>query len=407
MGFVLLDGLVDNQCHNKYIPQHFLKNHLVRRKNRSSLPTRPSRAEIDLSAITYNLTGIRNKIGETTKILAVVKANAYGHGDAAVCRYIEKKYADYFGVAIVEEGIGLRSAGITKPILVFSLPVKNEIEPFFDFDLEPTVSSLGDAETLDRIAGKRKKTIEVHLKIDTGMNRIGVKPKELSSFLSGIAHLRRIEIKGVYTHFATAEEKDKTFALQQFELFQDALRTLRRQGVEPELIHCANSAAILDLPQTYCTMVRPGISMYGYYPSRESARSVPLRPAMSVVTNVSLVKSIDAGESVSYGRRFVANKRTKIATLPLGYGDGYSRLLTGKSVVLIHGTRFPVVGTICMDMMMVNVGNTDVAAGDKAILLGKENGQEISCWDLAERVGTIPYELLCGFSARIPRTYVK
>jgi alanine racemase len=380
---------------------------LVRRKNIPLLPTRPSRAEIDLSAIAYNLTGIRRKVGEATKILAVVKANAYGHGDTMVSRFIERKYADYFGVAIVEEGMALRTAGITKPILVFTLPVKDQIEPFFDFDLEPTVSTVQDAEALDRVARRRKQTIEVHLKVDTGMNRIGVKPKELESFLASIATLRRIEIKGVYSHFATAEDKDKTFTHQQFEHFQDTLRILRHHGIEPDLVHCANSAAILDLPQTYCNMVRPGLSMYGYYPSRESTRSVPLRPAMSLLTNVSLVKTIDAGESVSYGRRFVASKRTNIATLPVGYGDGYSRLLTGKSVVLIQGTRFPVVGTICMDMMMVNVGITDVAVGDKAILMGRENGQEISCWDLAERIGTIPYELLCGFSARIPRTYVK
>jgi alanine racemase len=380
---------------------------LIHRKKKLLLPVRPSRAEIDLSAIAYNLTGIRRKVGEATKILAVVKANAYGHGDAAVSRFIEKKNADYFGVAIVEEGMTLRSAGIRKPILVFTLPVKNQLEPFFDFGLEPTVSSVQDVEALERIASRRKQTIRVHLKIDTGMNRIGVKPKELESFLAALASLRRIEIKGVYTHFATAEDKDKTFALQQFEQFQEILQTLRHHGIEPELTHCANSAAILDLPQTYCTMVRPGLSMYGYYPSRESMRSVPLRPAMSIMTSVSLVKSIDAGESVSYGRRFIANKRTKIATLPVGYGDGYSRLLTGKSVVLIHGMRFPVVGTICMDMMMVNVGDVDVAVGDKAVLLGKENGQEITGWDLAERIGTIPYELLCGFSARIPRTYVK
>lgn len=404
---MLLRVFVDNQCLKRYIPHHFRQKPLIRKKNRPLLPLRPSRAEIDLSAIAFNLTGIRKKIGDTTKILAVVKANAYGHGDTVVSRYIERKYADYFGVAIVEEGMALRAAGITKPILVFTPPVKNQIEPFFKFGLEPTISSVEDAEVLERAARRLKKSIEVHLKIDTGMNRIGVKPKELESFLAAIAPLRRIVIKGVFTHFATAEDKDKTFTLQQFERFQECLQTLRHHGIEPELIHCANSAAILDLPQTYCSMVRPGLSMYGYYPSRESARSVPLRPALSISTNIALIKTIDAGESVSYGRRFVANKRTKIATLPIGYGDGYSRLLTGKSVVLINGMRFPVVGTICMDMMMANVGGADIKVGDKAILLGRENGQEITCWDLAERIGTIPYELLCGFSARIPRTYVK
>lgn len=371
------------------------------------LAARPTQAEVDLSAIAFNLTGIRKKVGETTKILAVVKANAYGHGNTTVSRFIERKYADYFGVAIVEEGMALRTAGITKPILVFTPPVHNQIDAYFAYDLEPTISSADDAQALDRAARKRKRTLYAHLKIDTGMNRIGVKVRDLAPFLKTIASVRRIEFKGGFTHFATAEERDKTFTLQQFGFFQDALHTLRHHGVDPELIHCANSAAILDFPETYCSMVRPGISMYGYYPSRESSRSIPLRPAMSVTTKIALVKWIDAGESVSYGRRFVASKRTKIATLPIGYGDGYSRLLTGKSVVLIHGTRFPLVGTICMDMLMVNVGDADVAIGDKATLLGRENGQEISCWDLAERVGTIPYELLCGFSARIPRVYRK
>jgi len=380
---------------------------LVPRKKKKTLPVRPTRAEIDLSAIAYNLTGIRKKVGESTKILAVVKANAYGHGDSVVSRFVEKKYVDYFGVAIVEEGMTLRSAGITRPILVFTLPVKNQIDPFFDFDLEPTISSLEDALVLERVGRHRKQTIRVHLKVDTGMNRIGVKTKEVEHFLTSIAPLRRVEIKGVYTHFATAEDRDKAFTLQQLALFRESLETLRHHGIETELVHCANSAAILDLPETYCGMVRPGISMYGYYPLRDSARSIPLRPAMAVSTSVALIKSIDAGESVSYGRRFVANKRTKIATLPIGYADGYSRLLTGKSIVLINGMRFPVVGTICMDMMMVNIGNADVSVGDKVTLLGKEGGQEITGWDLAERMGTIPYELLCGFSARIPRTYVK
>lgn len=380
---------------------------MVRHRKKSLRQVRSSIARIDLSAIGYNLGGIRKKVGDTTRIMAVVKANAYGHGDVAVSQFIEKKYVDYFGVAIVEEGIALREAGIAKPILVFILPVKNQIEPYLSHGLEATVSSYQDAELLDQLGKRLKRTVGVHLKIDTGMNRLGVKQKDLNSFLNSIAALRRIEIKGVFTHFATAEEKDKSFTLQQFGLFQNALELLRHNGVEPELVHCANSAAILDLPQTYCSMVRPGLSMYGYYPSRQISRSVPLKPAMSLKTSVALVKSIDAGESVSYGRRFVASKRTRIATLPIGYADGYSRMLTGKSSVLIRGRRFPVVGTICMDMMMIDVGNSEVTAGDEAILMGNQDGQEITCWDLAERLGTIPYEFFCGISARVPRLYTK
>ncbi|HEY6951558.1 MAG TPA: alanine racemase, partial [Bacteroidota bacterium] len=383
------------------------KKPLALRKKKPLPPSRPSRAEVDLSAIAYNLDGIRKKVGPSTKILAVVKANAYGHGDIAVSRHIEKKYADYFGVAIVEEGVSLRTGGISRPILVFTPPVRNQIELYFDFGLEATVSSLDDALVLERVARKRKKTIGVHLKIDTGMNRIGLKNKELESFLTSVASLGRLEIKGALTHFATADDKDKAFTRKQFEQFQTALNTLRRHGIDPDLVHCANSSAILDLPQTYCSMVRPGLSMYGYYPARQSVKSISLRPAMSLKSRVALVKSIDAGESVSYGRRFVASKRTRIATLPVGYADGYSRLLTGKSTVLMHGRRHPVVGTICMDMMMVDVGDSDIAVGDEATLMGKEDGQEITCWDLAERMGTIPYEVLCGISARVPRIYLK
>ncbi|HTP12489.1 MAG TPA: alanine racemase [Bacteroidota bacterium] len=377
----------------------------VRKKNLYHL--RPTVAQIDLSAISYNLEGISKKAGAATKIMAVVKANAYGHGAGPVARSIEKKYADYFGVAIVEEGIALREAGVTKPILVFTPPQKRQVHAFVDYGLEATVSSVQDAEILESAGSRLRKTIEVHLKLETGMNRLGMKQKDLDSALSAVAAMRRVGIKGAFTHFATADDRDKTFTLQQFEVFQNSLSILRRNGVDPDLIHCANSAAILEFPQMSCSMVRPGISMYGHYPSRQLSRSVPLRPAMSFMTTIAFVKSIDAGESVSYGRRFVASKRTRIATLPVGYADGYSRLLTGKASVLVGGRRFPVVGTICMDMIMVDVGDADVAVGDEAILMGRQNGQEITCWDIAERVGTIPYEILCGISARVPRIYTK
>ncbi len=368
---------------------------------------RPTVAQIDLSAISFNLDGIRKKVGETTKIMAVVKANAYGHGAGPVARSIEKKYADYFGVAIVEEGIGLREAGITRPILVFTPPQKNQVEAYFEYGLEPTVSSIQDAELLDVTGRKLRKSAQVHLKVETGMNRLGIRQKDLEPGLAALAGMRRVEIKAAFTHFATADDKDKSFTLQQFEVFQNSLSILRRNGIDPDLVHCANSAAILEFPQTVCSMVRPGISMYGHYPSRQLTRSVPLRPALALTTTVAFVKSIDAGESVSYGRRFVASKRTRIATLPVGYADGYSRLLTGKSSVLIGGRRFPVVGTICMDMIMVDVGDADVSVGDEATLVGRQNGQEITCWDLADRVGTIPYEILCGISARVPRLYTR
>jgi alanine racemase len=404
-GFRVSVAFVDSQNQKSYIQLDFLRKPVLRPGTKPSKFIRPTCAEIDLTAIAGNLRGIRLKVGNSTRILAVVKANAYGHGDVEVSRFIQKKYADSFGVALVDEGLRLREAGITSAILVFSLPAWNQVDTYFSHNLEPTISSFGDAEILGRAADKHKRTIGVQLKVDTGMNRLGAKIKDLELLLTSIRKLKRIEIKGVYTHFAIADEMDKTFTLQQLDQFHSAVETLRHHSIEPESIHCANSSAILDLPQSYCTMVRPGIAMYGYYPSRHTSRSIPLKPALILKTQVAYVKSIDAGESVSYGRRFVASKRTRIATLPVGYADGYSRLLTGKTAVLIHGRRYPVVGTICMDMMMVDVGNADVAVGDEVVLVGGHNGQEITCWDLAERLGTIPYEILCGISSRVPRVY--
>jgi alanine racemase len=378
---------------------------VIHHREQKQTQSRPSFAEIELAAIAFNLIGIRTKVGAAVRIMAVVKANAYGHGDVAVAGFVEKDLVDYFGVAFVEEGVTLRKSGIKKPVHVFTLPVKHQIGLYFDFNLEPTVCSVTEVDLLEGEARKRKQSIAVHLKIETGMNRIGIHPKDLGELVSGLQTSKRVEIKGVYTHFATADQKDKSFTLQQFDHFMAATEALRRHAIYPELVHCANSSAILDLPQTYCAMVRPGITMYGYYPSFETSKSIPLKPAMSVKTTVSMAKTISSGESVSYGRRFVARKRTNIATLPLGYADGYSRLLTGKGIVLIHGKRFPIVGTICMDQMMVDVGDADVVAGDEAVLIGAQDNQRISCWDLAERIGTIPYEILCGVSARMPRIY--
>ncbi len=239
------------------------------------------------------------------------------------------------------------------------------------------------------------------------MNRIGVKVSEIRKLLASVSKLRRLEIKGIYTHFATADQPDKTFSREQIGQFHQALEILRSEGVTPEHIHCAGSAGIVDLPDSYFSMVRPGLMLYGYYPSHRASEAVPVRPVLALKSRISLVKWIDAGETVSYGRRYTAQARTQIATLPLGYADGYMRLLTGKAEVLINGRRFPVVGTICMDQIMVDVGDSDVAVGDEAVLIGKQGDESIDAWDLADRVGTIPYEILTSISSRVPRTYGK
>lgn len=368
-------------------------------------PSRPTVAEVNISAIAQNFAEIRERVGKNVKIMAVVKANAYGHGDAEIATLLEKRGADYFGVAFPEEGVRLRKAGVKKPIHVFTLGVKPQNPLYTDYKLEATVCSTHDVGILGSLAVKGKRTIPIHVKVETGMNRIGIRRHDLNALVMAIARVRRLEIKGVFTHLATAEDKDTTFARQQLSEFQKALDDLKKLNVEPALVHCANSGAIQHLPESYFSMVRPGIMIYGYYPSRMMEQSVPVVPAMSVKTVVSLVKWINAGDSVSYGRRFIAQRRTRIATLPIGYADGYPRLLSGKSSALINGLKFPIVGTVCMDQLMVDVGTTDVTVGDEAVLIGKQGETRITAWDLAERIGTVPYEILCNIASRVPRVY--
>lgn len=366
-------------------------------------PTRPTVAEIDFQALAFNLRGIRRKVGKRVKVMGVVKANAYGHGIVEVSRFLEQHSIDYLGVANAEEGVELREAGVTAQIHVFTLASRSQAFLFPSFELEPTVCNVHDAQLLNTQAQRSKKVLPVHIKIDTGMNRIGTEPEELGRFLKVLRTLKRLEIKGVYSHFAAADRRDKTFSRQQLDLFHRALETLHNAGVMPGLVHFAGSAGILDLPESYFSMVRPGIMMYGYYPSHETTESVPIKPVLTLKSQVSLVKWINPGESVSYGRRFIARRRTKIATLPIGYADGYWRSLTSQSSVLIGGKRFPTVGTICMDQLMVDVGDHHVHVGDEAVLIGRQGREMITAWDLASRLGTIPYEICTNISSRVPR----
>jgi alanine racemase len=368
-------------------------------------PTRPTVAEIDLKALRHNLNGVRKKVGKSVRVMGVVKANAYGHGIVEVAKFLERQKIDYLGVANAEEGVVLREAGLVAPIHVFTLPSNAQAPLFGAFDLEPTICTQSEAALLSTQAERAGKTIAVHLKIDTGMNRIGVEPKELKPLLKKLAKLRRLVIKGVYTHFAAADTRDKSFSKQQLAEFGEALEVLQKEGVSAQVIHCAGSAGILDMPESYFCMVRPGIMLYGYYPSRETTESVALKPVLSLKSRVSLVKWVAPGESVSYGRRYIAKRKTRIASLPVGYADGYMRSLTGRSEVLIGNKRFPTAGTICMDQLMVDVGTEDVRVGDEAVLIGRQRGEHISAWDLASTLNTIPYEICTNISSRVPRIH--
>jgi len=338
--------------------------------------------------------------------MAVVKANAYGHGSVGVSKFIEKKkLADYLGVAFPEEGLELRQAGIEMPIHVLTLAVPRQLNLYVENKLEPTVCVPAHFEEFNRIGTRTRKTISVHLKVDTGMNRIGLQKQSWEQIPKALAKLKRVQVKGIFTHFATSGEKDQSFARAQLALFQDSLEYFRHHGIVAEETHCANSGAILDLPDSYCSMVRPGIMMYGYYPSQTTSETIPIQPAMKLKTRVAMVKRIEAGESVSYGRRFTAKRSTTIATLPIGYADGLFRSLSNNINVLIEGMQFPVVGTICMDQCMVDCGDARVDVDDEAVFIGSQQEHSQTAWALAERVGTIPYEILCSISARVPRTY--
>ncbi|MFZ4620929.1 MAG: alanine racemase [Bacteroidota bacterium] len=368
---------------------------------------RPTVAEIDLRAINANLKNIRKAVGKHPLIMAVVKANAYGHGVIPVVQSIIKRgSAQYFGVAIVEEGIEIRNAGIKYPIHVFTAPLKEQLPLYVQHGLEPTICDLRIAKRLNEIAKSSGKTVSIQIKIDTGMGRIGVAAADAVLFVKKLTGLSNLHIKGIWTHFATSDEKDLSYAQMQLKKFRSIITELELNGIHIPIVHCANSGAILQMPESYFDMVRPGIMMYGYLPSMETRKTIAIRPAMSLKGRVGFVKSIEKGTSISYARRYIASRKTTIASITVGYADGYFRTLTNKASVLINGKKYPVAGTVCMDQIMVDVGNDTVKIGDEAVLLGKSGPRTIDAWQIAGAVGTIPYEVTCAVSQRVPRKYI-
>ncbi len=368
---------------------------------------RPTFAEIDLRAVNANLRNIRKRIGRHPLIMAVVKANAYGHGSTEVVSSIVKNNtAQYFGVAIVEEGIALRKVFPTIPIHVFTAPLPEQLDLFVEYDLEPTLCDRIIARQLNSIGRKRKKNISVHLKIDTGMGRIGIPVSGAGAFIRSLASLSNVYMKGIWTHFASSDEADLSFARKQLSEFRTLVTQLEIDGIHIPLVHCANSGAIMQLPDSYFDMVRPGIMMYGYAPSHETRKTVSLLPAMSIKGKIGFVKTVKKGTSISYSRRYIAKRETTIASVTIGYADGYFRTMTNKAFALIRGKRFPVVGTICMDQIMIDVGQEKVTRGDEVVLIGKQKSKSITGCDVADAAGTIPYEVTCAVSQRVPRKYI-
>jgi len=336
--------------------------------------------------------------------MAVVKADGYGHGSVEVSRSALERGADCLGVALPEEGHHLRKAGIDVPILVLSVIQPGEAYKVVDSHLDQTVCSQELAEALDQEAGKASVRVNVHIKVDTGMGRIGVEPQDVCDFVRRIQRLKNLNLTGLFTHFASADQADKSFSRKQIEVFNRVVRELQLTGIEVPKKHMANSAGILDLPESYYDLVRPGIMIYGLYPSGEVSRSIELEPAMTLKTRISFLKTVPPGTPISYGRTFVTGKETKVATLPLGYGDGYSRLLSNRGEVLIHGHRAPLIGRVCMDMCMIDVSGVEpVNVGDEVVLFG----EDLSVNEIAAKVGTINYEIVCAVGKRVPRIHVQ
>jgi alanine racemase len=366
---------------------------------------RPTACFVDLDALVWNFRQIRSKVGPRVKVLSMVKANGYGHGAPAVAKALAAAGNDAFGVAILEEGVELRQAGIQAPILVLAGAYPDQVDQFFDNRLTPVIHALENAKELDRAAHGRNKTFNVHLKVDTGMGRLGFLAGEIDSWLPKIKKFKALKIEGVFSHFSHAESVEGSYTRQQLRLFQRVVEQLHDAGIAP-LAHLANSAATITLPAAYFDMVRPGLMLYGVYPSPAMASQISLKPVLSWKTRILQLKQVPVGSSISYGQTFITQRESLIATLPIGYADGYPRLLSNRGEVLVSGKRAPVAGRVCMDLTMIDVTDIEkIQPGDEVVLLGRQGDAEISADEMAAWANTISYEILTSISSRVPRIH--
>lgn len=371
--------------------------------NLDGKPMRPVWAEVDITAIKHNVLEIKRLLRPTVKFCAVVKADGYGHGAVAVAKATLAAGADYLAVAILNEALELRTAGITGPILILGFTPSNQAALVVEHDITQTVYSLKIAQALSSAAAAAGKIAKVHVKIDTGMGRIGIRPGDTALFTSAVKALPGIEIEGVFSHFATADSSDKTYSREQMVQFRYALAAIETQGLHIPIRHMANSAATLEMPEAHLDMVRPGIILYGLWPSVEVTHPINVRPAMALKCKVAHVKEVSAGTSISYSRTYITPQPGKIATLPIGYADGWSRLLSGKTDILIRGRRAPLVGRICMDQCMADVSDIPgVETGDTAVLFANTI---LTADEVAAKLGTINYEVVSTVGRRVPRLY--
>lgn len=371
---------------------------------------RPLWAEINLDHLAYNVSNIKKLVGKS-RLVAIVKADAYGHGASCVAKTMVEAGAEAFGVAVITEALEMRESGVKETIMVLSYTPPAYFSDAIRNDIILNCLSYEDVEKLDQVAGELNMTAKILISLDTGIGRVGFQPDE-----EGIAEiirmkkLKNIEMNSIYTHFASADFEDKKTTLIQLEKYKYAIGKLKEAGVVFEHEHVANSAAIVDMKETYLESVRPGIILYGYHPSEEVRKeNLSLKPVMSIRGRIIQLKTVPKGTGISYGHRYVTyREETKIATIPIGYADGYFRALSGKAKVIVHGILCPQVGSVCMDHIMVDVTEVpDVKVLDIVTLMGEENGVSFTADDIAKITGTIPYEVVCAVSKRVPRIYMK
>ena len=367
---------------------------------------RPTWADVDLTAIRDNVAELKDMMSPSL-FCAVVKADAYGHEAVPAARAAVQGGADWLAVALVEEGRELRDAGIEGPILVLSEPRPSEMVEVVECGLVPTVYSGEGISAAAAAASSANKKLDVHLKVDTGMRRVGAEPEFALTLAESIRDRESLHLGGIWTHCAVADDPKDPFSIKQLSTFDNVIENLAVNDIQVDLCHAANSALALNFPVGRYGMVRCGIATYGIHPNQEQGSSVSIRPAMSLRSEVSFVKNIKAGEGVSYGLAWRAAQDTQIATVPMGYADGLRRNLGNQGgMVIIRGQKFPIVGNITMDQFLVNCGDVEVFPGDEVVLIGAQADQVITASEWAKSLGTIPYEIICGIESRIPRRYI-
>lgn len=362
--------------------------------------------EIDLEALRHNFSQVRSRVGSQAGILAVVKSDAYGHGMIPVARELAAAGADFFGVSKCWEALRLRSAGIAQPILILAGIEPADIPMVLEKDLRPSVYRLDHCRMLDEAARRARTRVRIHVKIDTGMGRLGIPDRELDGFLDQLVELRHVEVEGVFSHLAASDEADKTFSREQLHRFRHALQMFHDRAVPFRYAHIANSGGVLDIPEAHYQLVRPGIMLYGSPPSDEILSPAPLRPVMALKTKILQIKWVPAGQSIGYGRSFVCPHPMRIATVAVGYDDGYPRVLSNRGEALVRGRRTPIVGRVSMNLITLDVTRVPHAAeDDEVVLLGAQGSERITAEEIAEKAHTISYEIYCAIGRNPQRFF--